>query len=64
MKSKSNHIFIFLEIFNCEGGIQSYVKDVLQAYQSLTLQRESSNTAEVFLLRDEPGCENPFNVYP
>ena len=64
MKSKSNHIFIFLEIFNCEGGIQSYVKDVLQAYQSLTLQRENSNTAEVFLLRDEPGCENPFNVYP
>ena len=64
MKSKSNHIFIFLEIFNWEGGIQSYVKDVLQAYQSLTLQRENSNTAEVFLLRDEPGCENPFNVYP
>ena len=30
-----NHLFIFLEIFAAEGGIQSYVKDILQAYSSL-----------------------------
>ena len=64
MKAKSDHVFIFLEIFNSEGGIQSYVKDVLQAYLSLTPQTGKSRTADVFLLRDERRCENPFNVYP
>jgi phosphatidylinositol alpha-1,6-mannosyltransferase len=64
MKSKSAYVFIFLEIFNCEGGIQSYVKDVLQAYATSTAQLENSTTAEVFLLRDQPSCDNPFDVYP
>ena len=64
MNSRSAHVFIFLEIFNCEGGIQSYVKDVLQAYQSLATQAKNIPTAEVFLLRDEPNCNNPLNVYP
>jgi glycosyltransferase involved in cell wall biosynthesis len=60
----TDHVFVFLEIFKCEGGIQSYVKDILQAYLSLTLETGNSTTAEVFLLRDEPGCENPFDVEP
>lgn len=30
---KPAHLFVFLEIFSCEGGIQSYVKDVLRAYE-------------------------------
>lgn len=64
MNSKSAHIFIFLEIFNCEGGIQSYIKDVLQAYSTLTTQAENKTTAEVFLLRDAQNCDNPFNHYP
>ncbi len=57
-----DHVFIFLEIFEREGGIQSYVKDIFQAYRSLTPQ--SGHTAEVFLLRDSPGCQNPFDVHP
>jgi glycosyltransferase involved in cell wall biosynthesis len=60
----SIRLFIFLEIFNSEGGIQSYVKDLLQAYLSLTGQTDTRTTAEVFLLRDAPGCENPLDVYP
>lgn len=52
---KANHVFVFLEIFSQEGGIQSYVKDVLEAYQTLNYQ------AEIFLLRDKPNSENPFN---
>lgn len=64
MNRKTTHIFIFLEVFNCEGGIQSYVKDILQAYQSLSAQQASQTTAEVFLLRDAPNCENPFQTYP
>jgi len=60
----ADHVFIFLEIFNCEGGIQSYVKDILQAYLLLTPQTGNNSTAEVFLLRDAPGCENPFDIYP
>ena len=49
---KPNHVFIFLEIFSLEGGIQSYVKDFLQAYQTLGYQ------AEIFLLRDESSSDN------
>ncbi len=33
---KVNHVFVFLEIFVHEGGIQSYVKDILHAYQKLS----------------------------
>ncbi|NCR47432.1 MAG: glycosyl transferase group 1, partial [Microcystis aeruginosa SX13-01] len=51
-----SHIFLFLEIFAQEGGIQSYIKDVLQAYLTLP----GSEAAEVFLLRDAPDCPNPF----
>ncbi|MBR8826631.1 MAG: glycosyltransferase family 4 protein [Gomphosphaeria aponina SAG 52.96 = DSM 107014] len=47
-----NHVFVFLEIFAQEGGIQSYVKDVLQAYSSFNLR------SEIFLLRDAAGGEN------
>jgi glycosyltransferase involved in cell wall biosynthesis len=50
------HIFLFLEIFCQEGGIQSYIKDVLQAYLTLP----DSEAVEVFLLRDAPDCPNPF----
>ena len=52
----SDRVFVFLEIFAGEGGIQSYVQDIFNAY----LQLESAETAEVFLLRDEPGCSNPY----
>lgn len=54
-------VFLFLEIFEREGGIQTYVKNILQAYVSLT--SENGNTAEVFLLKDGPGCENPFDSH-
>ncbi|MGB8691499.1 MAG: glycosyltransferase family 4 protein [Microcoleus sp.] len=55
-----NYLFCFLEIFSSEGGIQSYVKDILKAYLSLTAGTNSPPTAEVFLLRDSPDCQNPF----
>ncbi len=53
---KLNHIFVFLEVFSREGGIQSYVKDVFRAYNTLP----EPLRGEVFLLRDEQGCVNPF----
>lgn len=53
---KTQHVFVFLEIFEREGGIQSYIKDIFRAYIGL----EKGNGAEVFLLRDGYGCENPF----
>lgn len=53
---KVNHVFVFLEIFEREGGIQSYVKDILRTYLSLPNQK----SAEVFLLRDGHGWPNPF----
>ena len=51
-----NHVFVFLEVFESEGGIQSYNKNLLGAYLSLANQPD----AEIFLLRDASGCENPF----
>ena len=55
-----NYLFCFLEIFSSEGGIQSYVKDILKAYLSVTAGTNSPPTAEVLLLRDSPDCQNPF----
>ena len=55
-----NYLFCFLEIFSSEGGIQSYVKDILKAYLSVTAETDSPPQAEVFLLRDSPDCQNPF----
>jgi glycosyltransferase involved in cell wall biosynthesis len=53
---KINHLFLFLEIFEREGGIQSYVKDIFRAY----LELNAPVKAEVFLLRDSSECSNPF----
>jgi len=50
------YVFVFLEVFEAEGGIQTYNKNLLEAYLSLTEQPN----AEVFLLRDSPECANPF----
>ncbi|MDA0672763.1 MAG: glycosyltransferase [Cyanobacteria bacterium] len=48
--------FVFLQIFSCEGGIQSYVKDVLRAYQG----NPDLPPADLLLLRDGPDCDVPF----
>lgn len=58
--SSSQHCFVFLEIFSLEGGIQSYVKDVLTAY----LAADPTHEADVFLLRDTPNCANPWAAEP
>ena len=50
------YAFVFLEVFEGEGGIQSYVKDILRAYLDLANYKR----AEVFLLRDGLGLTNPF----
>jgi len=53
---QTNHIFVFLEVFKQEGGIQSYVKDIFRAYSG----SGQGYQAEVLLLRDSPECANPF----
>ncbi len=55
-----NYLFCFLEIFSSEGGIQSYVKDILKAYLSVTAGTNSPPAAEVLLLRDSEDCNNPY----
>ena len=35
------HAFVFIEVFGCEGGIQSYIQDVLEAYAQLANRRPS-----------------------
>ncbi|NEQ99553.1 MAG: glycosyltransferase family 4 protein [Cyanothece sp. SIO2G6] len=49
-------LFLFLEIFSQEGGIQSYVKDIFRAYTRL----EHPPRGDVFLLRDQASCDNEF----
>ncbi|HEY9801008.1 MAG TPA: glycosyltransferase family 4 protein [Leptolyngbyaceae cyanobacterium] len=53
---KTQHIFLFLEVFCQEGGIQSYVKDIFRAYSGLG----QGYQAEVLILRDSPEDSNPF----
>lgn len=53
-------VFSFLEIFSGEGGIQSYIKDILREYLALTEPAPADNQTEVFLLRDAANCDNPF----
>jgi glycosyltransferase involved in cell wall biosynthesis len=55
-KTKINQVFVFLEVFEREGGIQSYAKDIFQAY----LAFDEPFYAEVFLLRDSHSSSNPF----
>ncbi|ADI63731.1 glycosyltransferase [Trichormus azollae] len=55
-KVPNNHLFVFLELFTVEGGIQSYIKDIFRVYQGLN----QTCKAEVFLLRDSPACINIF----
>ena len=55
-ESSAQHVFVFLEVFECEGGIQSYVKDILSAYLSLP----EKPVADILLLRDGPNSPNPF----
>ena len=43
------HTFVFIEVFGCEGGIQSYIQDVLGAYDKIAPKYQA--TADVFLLR-------------
>ena len=33
--TRAHDTFVFIEVFGCEGGIQSYIKDVLMAYSAL-----------------------------
>jgi phosphatidyl-myo-inositol dimannoside synthase len=49
-------LFVFLEIFSREGGIQSYVQELLRSYLSLSDRPQ----ADVFLLRDRQACQNSF----
>jgi glycosyltransferase involved in cell wall biosynthesis len=61
-KISQNYGFVFLEIFAQEGGIQSYIKDLLRAYLSLIESVPHPPQTEMFFLRDELGCENPFDT--
>lgn len=52
--------FVFLSVFSVEGGIQSYVKDVLRAYADCP----QAPQADIYLLRDKPTDPNPFADNP
>ena len=63
VEKKKRNIFVFLEIFSSEGGIQSYVRDIFQAYQNLTNFTEPDDyfsESDILLLRDGKDCKNPY----
>jgi phosphatidyl-myo-inositol dimannoside synthase len=47
--------WIFLDVFTAEGGIQSYVRDILQTIAD----HPKKVVSDVFLLRDRAGVNNP-----
>ncbi len=54
--TNSKYLFVFLEIFEREGGIQSYVKDIFRSFLNINTDAK----ADVFLLRDDSNCSNPY----
>ena len=61
MRGQRNVVgFVFLSVFSVEGGIQSYIKDVLQAYTACS----DAPLADIYLLRDRPTDPNPFAADP
>lgn len=54
--TEAPYLFAFIEVFAREGGIQSYVQDILHSY----LQLEATPPCDIFLLRDQQGCSHPF----
>jgi glycosyltransferase involved in cell wall biosynthesis len=57
--SYSGHVFVFISVFGAEGGIQSYIQDLLNAYGTLRQSNASRRVSHVFLLRDSLDCPNP-----
>ncbi len=53
--ASTDYLFVFLEIFEREGGIQSYAQDIFRSYESF-----SEQPADIFLLRDGRNSANPF----
>ncbi|OCR00220.1 glycosyl transferase group 1 [Oscillatoriales cyanobacterium USR001] len=54
----TNYLFCFLEVFTTEGGIQSYIQDILNAYEKLATKTNSIPKAQILLLRDTPTPPN------
>jgi phosphatidyl-myo-inositol dimannoside synthase len=54
LETMNRSAWIFLEIFSCEGGIQSYTRDLLKSIADAQIP------ADVFLLRDGADVANPF----
>ncbi len=52
--------FVFLSVFSVEGGIQSYVKDILRAYAACP----DAPPADIYLLRDRATDPNPLAHEP
>ncbi|MGL5059988.1 MAG: glycosyl transferase group 1, partial [Microcoleus sp.] len=60
MVRSTAYLFCFLEIFASEGGIQSYVRDILKAYISTTTTTNHPPQTDILLLRDSPDCNNSY----
>jgi len=57
LREQANLIgLVFISVFSEEGGIQSYVKDLLQAYVACP----EAPPADIYLLRDQATDPNPF----
>ncbi|WP_254174963.1 glycosyltransferase [Planktothrix pseudagardhii] len=66
-QTHSRLTWCFLAVFSCEGGIQSYVKDILTAYQDFYQLYEPSKQpinpeSYVLILRDSPESFNPLET--
>jgi phosphatidylinositol alpha-1,6-mannosyltransferase len=57
---KTRVAFVFIDIFSQEGGIQSYVRDIIKAY----LNDKNTPPADIYLLRDRSANLNPFSTHP
>ncbi|MGG6297158.1 glycosyltransferase family 4 protein [Leptolyngbya sp. AN02str] len=56
MEVNASVVFVFLEVFSHEGGIQTHIQDILSTYHEL-----GAPPAKVFVLRDGLDDPNPFS---
>jgi phosphatidylinositol alpha-1,6-mannosyltransferase len=53
-------LFLFLEVFDREGGIQTYNRNLIEAYLKRPTAHRSRSRSEVLILRDTDSRHNPY----
>lgn len=60
----THYCFTFISVFAEEGGIQSYVQDILSAYHQWCVEQDITPPTQILILRDRGNEAHPFRAVP